>query len=280
MERFVVISGLSGAGKTTALHALEEFGYFTADNLPPSLWWPLLQGCEARGLYKVAVVTDARTRHFLGDLVSALTACAALVKPELVFLDADDDVLIRRYGLTRRSHPLHEPTLLGDLFEERRVLSEIRALSEALIDTSSLSSKALIERLRGLFGADAGFAVTLFSFGFKHGAPRDADLVLDARSLPNPFYDPTLKDRSGLEPDVAAHVFSSEGTAFYRQMREFAIANLEAAQRSGRSNYAIAVGCTGGFHRSIAVTESLMRDLSMYRVQVAHRDLELGEGGA
>ena len=280
MERFVVVSGLSGAGKTTALHALEEFGYFTSDNLPPALWLPLLQSCEARGLHKVAVVTDARTRHFLGDLDSALTACAALIRPELVFLDADDDVLIRRYGLTRRSHPLHEPTLLGDLFEERRVLGEICALSETLIDTSNLSSKALIQRLRGLFGADVGFAVTLFSFGFKHGAPRDADLVLDARSLPNPFYDADLKDRSGLEPDVAAHVFSSEGTAFYRQMRDFAASNLEAAQRSGRSNYAIAVGCTGGFHRSIAVTERLARDLSTYHVQIAHRDLELGEGGA
>lgn len=280
MERFVVVSGLSGAGKTTALHALEEFGYFTADNLPPSLWLPLLEGCEARGLHKVAVVTDARTRHFLGDLESALAACAALARPELVFLEADDDVLIRRYGLTRRSHPLHEPTLLGDLFEEHRVLEGIRSHAEALIDTSSLSSKALIERLRGLFGADAGFAVTLFSFGFKHGAPRDADLVLDARSLPNPFYLADLKDRSGLEPDVAAHVFSSEGTAFYREMREFAASNLAAAQRSGRNHYAIAVGCTGGFHRSIAVTEALARDLSAYRVTVAHRDLELGEGGA
>ena len=280
MERFVVVSGLSGAGKTTALHALEEFGYFTTDNLPPSLWWPLLQGCEARGLQKVAVVTDARTRHFLSDLEPALVICAQLSRPELVFLDADDDVLIRRYGLTRRSHPLHEPTLLGDLSEERRVLTEIRGHAETLIDTSSLSSKALIERLRGLFGADAGFAVTLFSFGFKHGAPRDADLVLDARSLPNPFYADDLKARSGLEPDVAAHVFSKGGTAFYRQMREFALANLEAAQRGGRSNYAIAVGCTGGFHRSIAVTEALARDLSGYRVTTAHRDLELGEGGA
>jgi RNase adapter protein RapZ len=280
MERFVVVSGLSGAGKTTALHALEEFGYFTTDNLPPSLWLPLLEGCQARELSKVAVVTDARTRHFLNDLAAALQSCAVLSKPELVFLDADDDVLIRRYGLTRRSHPLHEPTLLGDLSQERRVLREIRALSETLIDTSSLSAKGLIERLRGTFGADAGFAVTLFSFGFKHGAPRDADLVLDARSLPNPFYLADLKDRSGLEPDVAAHVFSSDGTAFYTQMREFAASNLEAAQRSGRSNYAIAVGCTGGFHRSIAVTEALMRDLSGYRVQIAHRDLELGEGGA
>jgi RNase adapter protein RapZ len=280
MERFVVVSGLSGAGKTTALHALEEFGYFTADNLPPELWKALLEGCEARGLKRVAVVADARTRFFLDGLAAALAACAEIVRPEMVFLEADDDVLIRRYGLTRRSHPLQEPTLLGDLREERRVLEDIRTRAETTIDTSSLSAKTLIERLRGLFGADAGFQVTLFSFGFKHGAPRDADLVLDARSLPNPFYDPNLKTRSGLEPDVAAYVFSPEGTAFYHQMREFAQVTLEAAQRSGRTNYALAVGCTGGYHRSVAVTEALARDLSAYRVQVAHRDLELKEGGA
>jgi RNase adapter protein RapZ len=280
MERFVIVSGLSGAGKTTALHALEEFGYFTADNLPPELWKPLLDGCQTRGLNRVAVVTDARTRFFLDGLEAALTGCEALVKPELVFLDADDDVLIRRYGLTRRSHPLQEPTLLGDLREERRVLHDIRNRSETTIDTSSLSAKGLVERLRGLYGADAGFQVTLFSFGFKHGAPRDADLVLDARSLPNPFYDPLLKDRSGLEGDVAAYVFSVDGTAFYHQMREFAESTLEQAQRSGRTNYAVAVGCTGGYHRSVAVTEALSRDLSAYRVQVSHRDLDLKEGGA
>jgi RNase adapter protein RapZ len=280
MERFVVISGLSGAGKSTALHALEEFGYFTTDNLPPSLWKPLLIGCEQRGLTRVAVVTDARTRHFLSDLEPALLECTAFVKPELAFLEADDDVLIRRYGLTRRSHPLHEPTLMGDLLEERRVLANLRGKAETVIDTSSLTAKNLVERLRGLFGAEAGFQVTLFSFGFKHGAPRDADLVLDARSLPNPFYDPALKDRSGLEVDVASHVFSTEGTAFYHQMRGFAESTLEQAQRSGRNHYAVAVGCTGGFHRSVAVTEALARDLSAYRVQVSHRDLELGEGGA
>lgn len=280
MERFVVISGLSGAGKSTALHALEEFGYFTTDNLPPSLWKPLLIGCEQRGLTRVAVVTDARTRHFLSDVESALLECAEFAKPELAFLEADDEVLIRRYGLTRRSHPLHEPTLMGDLLEERRVLADLRSRVESVIDTSSLTAKNLVERLRGLFGADAGFQVTLFSFGFKHGAPRDADLVLDARSLPNPFYDPALKDRSGLELDVASHVFSTEGTAFYHQMRQFAEDTLEQAQRSGRNHYAVAVGCTGGFHRSVAVTEALARDLSAYQVQVSHRDLELGEGGA
>jgi UPF0042 nucleotide-binding protein len=280
MERFVVVSGLSGAGKTTAGHALEEFGYFVTDNLPPHLWASLLEGCAARGLTRVAVVADARTRFFLEEVDAALEMCARIVKPEVVYLEADDEVLIRRYGLTRRSHPLHEPTLLGDLREERRVLEGVRMRAERLIDTSNLSAKALIARLRGLYGVDSGFAVTLFSFGFKHGAPRDADLVLDARSLPNPFYAPDLKERSGLEPDVAAHVFSSEGTAFYRELREFAAANLEAAERSGRTNYAIAVGCTGGFHRSVAVVEALARDLSTYHVQVEHRDLARGEGGA
>ncbi len=280
--RFVIVSGRSGAGKTTATHALEEFGFFTVDNLPPSLWEPLLQGCLARDVSSVAVVTDARTRHFLPDLEAAFDQITNLVKPELLFLDADDDVLVRRYGLTRRTHPLGEPTLLGDLREERRVLENLRERADAVIDTSELSSRALIERLRGLFGGTSGgFHVTLFSFGFKHGAPTDADLVIDARSLPNPYWDQTLKAQSGLSDQVRDYVFSSDGTAFYTEMREFISINLERAKAAGRSSYSVAVGCTGGYHRSVAVIDALAKDFAtQYALQVAHRDLPKGEGGA
>lgn len=277
MNRFVVITGLSGAGKTTAVQALEEFGFFTTDNLPPQLWGKTLELCLLQGLTQVAVVTDARTRHFLQDIESWLKTVA--VKPVVVYLEADEDVLIRRYGFTRRTHPLHESTLIGDLRAEREVLSELREQADVVIDTSLLSAKALIAKLRGLFGEDRAFTLSLSSFGFKHGAPRDADLVLDVRGIPNPFYDPVLKHRSGLEADVSQYVFSSDGTAFYQLLRDFVSANAELARRSERSSYAVAIGCTGGFHRSVAVVEALARDLS-FASTVSHRDLEKGEGGA
>ena len=277
MNRFVVITGLSGAGKTTAVQALEEFGFFTTDNLPPQLWGKTLELCLLQGLTQVAVVTDARTRHFLQDIESWLKTVA--VKPVVVYLEADEDVLIRRYGFTRRTHPLHESTLIGDLRAEREVLSELREQADVVIDTSLLSAKALIAKLRGLFGEDRAFTLSLSSFGFKHGAPRDADLVLDVRGMPNPFYDPVLKHRSGLEADVSQYVFSSDGTAFYQLLRDFVSANAELARRSERSSYAVAIGCTGGFHRSVAVVEALARDLS-FASTVSHRDLEKGEGGA
>lgn len=277
MNRFVVITGLSGAGKTTAVQALEEFGFFTTDNLPPQLWGKTLELCLLQGLTQVAVVTDARTRHFLQDIESWLKTVA--VKPVVVYLEADEDVLIRRYGFTRRTHPLHESTLIGDLRAEREVLSELREQADVVIDTSLLSAKALIAKLRGLFGEDRAFTLSLSSFGFKHGAPRDADLVLDVRGMPNPFYDPVLKHRSGLEADVSQYVFSSDGTAFYQLLRDFVSANAELARRSERSSYAVAIGCTGGFHRSVAVVEALARDLS-FASTISHRDLEKGEGGA
>ena len=277
MNRFVVITGLSGAGKTTAVQALEEFGFFTTDNLPPQLWGKTLELCLLQGLTQVAVVTDARTRHFLQDIESWLKTVA--VKPVVVYLEADEDVLIRRYGFTRRTHPLHESTLIGDLRAEREVLSELREQADVVIDTSLLSAKALIAKLRGLFGEDRAFTLSLSSFGFKHGAPRDADLVLDVRGMPNPFYDPVLKHRSGLEADVSQYVFSSDGAAFYQLLRDFVSANAELARRSERSSYAVAIGCTGGFHRSVAVVEALARDLS-FASTISHRDLEKGEGGA
>jgi RNase adapter protein RapZ len=278
VNRFVIITGLSGAGKTTAVHALEEFGFFTTDNLPPPLWHSTLELCLAEGLTQVAVVTDARTRHFLSDIETWLTGVS--LKPVVVYLEADDDVLIRRYGFTRRTHPLHESTLLGDLRAEREVLADLRSHADVVIDTSLLSAKALVAKLRGLFGQDQAFTLSLSSFGFKHGAPRDADLVLDVRGMPNPFYDPVLKHKSGLETEVSQYVFSSEGTAFYQLLRDFVAANAELARRSERSSYAVAIGCTGGFHRSVAVVEALARDLSQYASTVTHRDLEKGEGGA
>jgi RNase adapter protein RapZ len=278
MERFVIVTGLSGAGKTTALQALEEFGFFTVDNLPPQLWQETLTLCQAREVMKLAVVTDARTRTFLETIPEFVKALE--LRPEIVYLDADDDVLIRRYGLTRRSHPIHASSLLGDIREERTVLEPFRAISSVVLDTSHYAAKDLVDELRKLFSSSAAFTLRLFSFGFKHGAPRDADLVLDVRGLPNPYWNEDLRPKSGLEADVRDHVFSSAGNAYYHDLKAFVTATLALAVHNGRSSYTIAIGCTGGRHRSVAVVEALAHDLSAFgTVLTDHRDIEKGEGG-
>lgn len=280
MQRFVIVSGLSGAGKTTALHALEEFGYFTVDNLPPQLWAQTLESCRAQGLEKLAVVSDARTRHFLPGLEEAFSSVQAEVAPEVLFLEADDDMLIRRYGLTRRTHPMQEPTLAADLREERLVLESLRSKASVVIDTTQLSARALTDKLRGLFGTDNAFTLALFSFGFKHGAPRDADLVLDVRGLPNPYWDEKLRPLSGFDQAVREYVFTPEASAFYHVLKGFIRSSLELAQKAGRTSYTVAIGCTGGRHRSVSVVEALASDLAgAVSVAVEHRDVERGEGG-
>jgi RNase adapter protein RapZ len=280
VQRFVIVSGLSGAGKTTALQALEEFGYFTVDNLPPQLWAQTLESCKAQGLEKLAVVSDARTRHFLPGLEEAFLSVQSEVEPEVLFLEADDDMLIRRYGLTRRTHPMQEPTLAADLREERLVLEPLRSKASVVIDTTQLSARALTDKLRGLFGTDNAFTLALFSFGFKHGAPRDADLVLDVRGLPNPFWDEKLRPLSGFDQAVREYVFTPEASAFYHVLKGFIRSSLELAQKAGRTSYTVAIGCTGGRHRSVSVVEALASDLAgVVSVAVEHRDVERGEGG-
>jgi UPF0042 nucleotide-binding protein len=276
MDRFVIITGLSGAGKMTALHALEEFGFFVVDNLPPQLWRETLDLCQSRGVMKLAVVTDARTRGFLDGLEEAFTGLP--IDPEIVYLDADDDILIRRYGLTRRSHPIHAGSLLGDIRQERSVLEPMRERADVVLDTSQFAPKDLVSELRALFSTVGVFTLRLFSFGFKHGAPRDADLVLDVRGLPNPFWDDALRDKSGLESDVRDYVFSSAGSAYYHDLKAFLTATLALAKQNGRTSYTVAVGCTGGRHRSVAVVEALAHDLSSFgTVLVDHRDIEKGD---
>jgi RNase adapter protein RapZ len=280
VQRFVIVSGLSGAGKTTALHALEEFGYFTVDNLPPQLWAQTLESCKTQGLEKLAVVSDARTRHFLPGLAEAFVSVQSDVEPEVLFLEADDDMLIRRYGLTRRTHPMQEPTLAADLREERLVLEPLRSRASVVIDTTQLSARALTDKLRGLFGTDNAFTLALFSFGFKHGAPRDADLVLDVRGLPNPYWDEKLRPLSGFDQAVREYVFTPEASAFYHVLKGFIRSSLELAQKAGRTSYTVAIGCTGGRHRSVSVVEALASDLAgVVSVAVEHRDVERGEGG-
>jgi UPF0042 nucleotide-binding protein len=273
--RCVVISGLSGAGKRTALQSLEEAGYFVTDNLPPPLWGPLYRILEEEGGLRLAVSIDGRTQRFLKDLPAGLAQLRERGRTELLYLEAGDEVLLRRYNLTRRSHPLGDSSLLVDFEQERHMLAPLRELADTVLDTTELSAQQLGQRVLELYGQDAEFTLSMISFGFKFGPPRDADLVLDVRSLPNPYYLPQLKERSGLEAEVAAYVFGRGAQDLYLPLRDFVRRSCQAARAEGRRSYTVAVGCTGGRHRSVAVCERLRSEVSdLGYVSVHHRDLD------
>lgn len=273
--RLVLLSGLSGAGKTTARFALEDAGFFTVDNLPPPIWKLLLEHLQGQAVERAAVVFDVRGAGWISELPVQLAALRqAGHRVEVVFLEARPEVLLRRYNLTRRLHPLGTGSLMSELARERRVLAPIRELSDFIIDTSETSPRALKSRLLDLLGEARGFLLRLVSFGFKWGPPQDADLVLDARGFPNPYYDPELREKPGTLPEVQAYVFAPGTEDRYQAMLRLVGLSAEAAQREGRGGYTVAVGCTGGYHRSAALVLRLAEDLSSrYEVEVMHRDL-------
>jgi len=274
--RLVILTGVSGAGKTTALQALEDSGYFTVDNLPPALWSSLVARAAPRKITKLAIGVDVRTRAFLDEVEAAITACIGDgLQPSVLFLDASDDTLIRRFSLTRRTHPIGEGSLLVDLGAERRALEPLRSRADTLLDTSTLTARELRRTIQQLFSRGSNFRLRLLSFGFKRGIPIDADNIFDVRSLPNPYYDPDLRSKPGTDHAVQAFIFSAVALDLYTTIRNLARSLARLAVSSGRTNYTLAVGCTGGQHRSVAVVERLSFDLSEgYRVIVEHRDLE------
>ncbi|MGQ9511045.1 MAG: RNase adapter RapZ [Thermaceae bacterium] len=268
--RFLVLSGLSGAGKTTAKNALEDLGYFIVDNLPPALWSGLVRTIGSGGIERAGVVVDARTLPFFGGLETALDE----LRPLVVFLEARPEVLLRRYNLTRRLHPLGAGNLMREIGEERKALAPLRERADLVLDTSDLSPRALMEALARFLGETRGFLLRLISFGFKWGPPQEADLVLDVRSFPNPHYDPLLKPKTGLDPEVRAYVFREETEPYYRALLSTLGLAAEGARREGRMAYTAAIGCTGGKHRSVAVAERLAEELShRFQVEVTHRDV-------
>ena len=270
--RLVILSGQSGAGLTSARMALEDLGYFSVDNLPPKLWPDLLKTVGAKGVEKVAVVVDIRTRELLGEAEEVL----GLLKPFIIFLEAKSDILLKRYNLSRRLHPLGMGNLLREIDEERLALAPLRDRADMVVDTSERSPRQLKETLEAALGEEEGFLLRIFSFGFKWGPPVDADLVLDVRGLPNPFYDPELKHQPGTNPKVADYVFSDPKTEpLYRALLTTIGLSADGARQTGRAAYTVAIGCTGGQHRSVAVAERLAQELSSrFRVELEHRDLE------
>ncbi|WP_020672703.1 RNase adapter RapZ [Amycolatopsis nigrescens] len=278
-----VVSGLSGAGRSTAAKCLEDLGWFVVDNLPPELIATMVElGAQARGaITKVAVVMDVRSRAFTDDLASVIKDLDARgYKPRVVFLEATDAVLVRRFEQVRRGHPMQGDGRLSDgITAERALLSPLREEADLVLDTSSLSVHDLRAKIEDAFGSEASTQtrVTVLSFGYKYGLPMDADLVMDVRFLPNPFWIPELREHTGLDGEVRNYVLTQEGADEFLDRYHQLLRLIGAGyKREGKRYLTLAVGCTGGKHRSVAISEELASRLSNedgMAVKVVHRDL-------
>jgi UPF0042 nucleotide-binding protein len=278
-----VVTGLSGAGRSTAAKCLEDLGWFVVDNLPPELVATMVElGAQARGaITRVAVVMDVRSRAFTDDLAAVIKDLDARgYKPKVLFLEATDEVLVRRFEQVRRTHPMQSDGRLVDGIEaERHLLTPLREQADLVLDTTTLSVHQLRAKIEDAFGSEASARtrVTVLSFGYKYGLPMDADLVMDVRFLPNPFWIPELREQTGLDSDVRNYVLSQEGAEdFLDQYHELLRLIGAGYLREGKRYLTLAVGCTGGKHRSVAISEELAARLASedrMTVKVVHRDL-------
>jgi UPF0042 nucleotide-binding protein len=277
----VVVTGMTGAGRSTAAKELEDLGYYVVDNMPPSLLRDVVRLVdESRGRSQpVAVVVDVRSGSFFESLQANLAQGATGRHATLVFLEATDDVLVRRQEAVRRPHPLQgKGRLLDGLQRERKVLAELRGGADLVIDTSSLNVHQLTDRIAEAFGTPdtTRLKVTVTSFGFKYGIPVDADFVADMRFLPNPFWIPELRDNTGKDLEVSDYVMAQAGAAEFLDGYVPVLEGVAAGYlREGKRFMTVAVGCTGGKHRSVAMAEEIARRLSVAGVEAraAHRDL-------
>ena len=281
--RFVIITGMSGAGKTNFMQKLEDMGYYCVDNLPPVLIARFADLCwkSTSNTRHVAVVSDIRGGSFFDALPQALDELNKRGIPhEVVFLEASDEALVRRYMETRRQHPLAKTMRIQEGIEaERKILAGIRAQADVIIDTTAMNPADLQEYMGSRFGAvdkKRDMQITVFSFGFKYGIPIDADMVIDVRFLPNPFYVEEYKHWTGRVPEVAAYIEKSPVTKeFKRKLFNFMGFIVDQFRDRGKTQFTIAIGCTGGMHRSVFVTEKLGAHLKEKHahVNVEHRDL-------
>jgi UPF0042 nucleotide-binding protein len=278
----VIVTGVSGGGRSTVARALENVGFYVVDNLPQRLLLDMAELAFAAGEAgrHTAVVLDVRSRAFSVDLAAAVRALKERgFSPRVVFVDADDEVLIRRFESVRRSHPLQEGGRLPDgIAAERVLLAEARDTSDIVIDTTHLNVNQLRARVEELFGGEESrrLRVTTVSFGFKYGLPPDADFVVDARFLPNPFWEPDLRDLTGRDTAVSTFVLTQPGAAeFVDTVVQLINSTVPGFEREGKRYMTVAVGCTGGKHRSVAIAEELARRLRAGRLAASahHRDL-------
>ncbi|HWG02370.1 MAG TPA: RNase adapter RapZ [Trebonia sp.] len=275
----VIVTGMSGAGRSTAGKSLEDLGWYVVDNLPPALLPTMLDLADRASLAGIAAIVDVRSRAFSTDLKSAIALLGARgVAPQVVFLEASDDVLVRRFENVRRPHPMQGSGRVVDgIAAERELLRAVRGDSDIVLDTSALNVHELRARMHGYFGGGgetAGPRVHIMSFGYKYGLPVDADLVADCRFLPNPHWVPELRALSGLDAPVRDYVLGQPAAgAFLSAYLEVLDVSLAGFEREGKRFVTLAVGCTGGKHRSVAIAEQLAARLAGRDVTVTHRDL-------
>ena len=282
--RFVIVTGLSGAGKTQATRSLEDLGYFCVDNLPPTLISKFAEACMQSGgnIEKVALVIDIRGGVFFDDFFDTLNYLKRNeFKYEILFLDASDEVLIKRFKETRRSHPLSpDGRVLTGITQEREKLREIKNIADIIIDTSKYEIRHLREKINETYGDNKNperqLSITVLSFGFKYGIPVDSDLVFDVRFIPNPFYIPELKEDSGNDAPVKEYVLKqSETVTFIDKLIDMLKYLIPNYRKEGKRQLIISIGCTGGRHRSVAIANEIHRRLNEenYNAKIEHRDV-------
>lgn len=289
--RFVIVTGLSGAGKTQAIRSLEDVGYFCVDNLPPTLIPKFAEACfQTDGkIDKIALVIDIRGGEFFDATFESLNYLKEQeYKYEILFLDAEDEVLIKRYKESRRKHPLSpEGRLIKGISLERERLKEVKSKATNIIDTTKMTTRELREKITSIYGEgekEAEYIITVVSFGFKYGIPADSDLVFDVRFLPNPYYIDKLKRFSGNDKQVRDYVMDFKESGVFidklEDMLEYLIPNYI---KEGKRQLILSIGCTGGRHRSVTIANEIYNRLKNknYKVNIEHRDLleDVKKGG-
>jgi len=280
--RFVIVTGLSGAGKSHVVNCMEDIGFYCIDNMPPKLIPSFADICYQSKLEKIAIVTDLRGGEMFEQIFFVLHKLKeSSHEYEILYLEADDNALIKRYKQTRRKHPLisETNTVMDAITEERKLLSKIRAVSDNIIDTSNLTSQQLKDQITSVYlegNKYQGIVSYVVSFGFKYGIPLDADLVFDVRFLPNPFYNSGLKPFTGLDKEVSDYVMSFEQTGkFLEKLNDMISFLIPYYIEEGKSQLVVAIGCTGGQHRSVTIANELYDHLKKqsHNVFLRHRDI-------
>ncbi|HJF20497.1 MAG TPA: RNase adapter RapZ [Enterococcus columbae] len=277
----VIITGMSGAGKTVAIQSFEDMGYFCVDNMPPSLipkFWELIK--ESGKVTKIALVVDLRSRSFFDEIQNMLVEIenTHLIDTQILFLDASDTELVSRYKETRRVHPMAMDGLVTEgIRKERAILEDLKVKATLVIDTTTLTPRQLRDKINQEFrnSHDTGFRVEMVSFGFKYGLPIDADIVMDVRFLPNPHYIPELRPLTGCDQAVYDYVMSFDETEkFFQSFSQLLLQILPGYVKEGKSSLTIGIGCTGGQHRSVALTQRVGQCIkeANYPVNITHRD--------
>ncbi|MFD1123949.1 RNase adapter RapZ [Lentilactobacillus raoultii] len=287
-NQFVIITGMSGAGKTVAMQSFEDLGYFCVDNMPPTLLPRFKELIRMeRDINKIALVIDLRSQVFYDEIIGMFADLKKDDDVDIIFLDSSDTKLVSRYKETRRAHPLaRNGRVIDGIKKERELLANVKKAADLVVDTTNLSPRQLREEVFHNFESTDTthtFHVEVMSFGFKYGLPLDADIVMDVRFLPNPYYNPKMRFKTGLDQLVADYVMHSKGAQlFYDKLLDILKFTLPGYEKEGKASLTVAIGCTGGQHRSVAIAQRLGKDLQQqfpnYPINISHRDIDRHKG--